>query len=206
MCVSFFSTTSVKIVLFLSLVNLSEWPSSCTQIHMLVFKLSVWCSSPNLMKTEMCQYMLAKFPRITFNKMFLSLLNLFHTDRHTQWWSKQAHIYNHSWWTNNYMVQLSSESRWRHSKTRNTLLLENVNFHNYAYSVWQMTYNFNAIYIKQSNEWVSASKFNKCCISLHNSAIIFQQTYNPASKLNKCCISLHNSAIIFQQTYNHYNS
>lgn len=55
---------------------------------------------------------------------------------------------------------------------------ENVNFHTYGCSVWQMTHNFSAIYIKQSNEWVSASKLNKFCISLHNSAINFQQAYN----------------------------
>jgi len=47
------------------------------------------------MKTVMCQYMLAKFPRVTFNKNVFGTAQLV-TCRHTQWWRKQAHIYSHS--------------------------------------------------------------------------------------------------------------
>jgi len=97
MCISFFSTTSDKIVLFLALVNLSEWPSSRTQIHVLVFMQSVWCSSPHLMKAEMCQYMLAKFPKTTFNKNVFGIAQLV-TCRQTHTMAKKTgtHLQQHS--------------------------------------------------------------------------------------------------------------
>jgi len=72
--------------------------------------------------------------------MFLELLNFLHVERHTHNGEEKRHTFTTTRWTHNYMVQISSESRQLHSKTKNTLFLENVNFQNYACSMRQMTY------------------------------------------------------------------